>query len=84
MSVQPSLPSDKTPKPSSSKSTVMSSFLTNDDVLSAEIIWAIKTVVSHYSCSSGAKTNTLFQKMFQDSAIANKFSCSETICSHLI
>ena len=62
----------------------MSNFLTNDDVLSAEIIWAIKTVVSHYSCSSSANTNTLFQKMFPDSEIAKKFSCGETKCSYLI
>lgn len=32
----------------------------NDSVLSAEIVWALKTVTSHYSCSSSAHTNTLF------------------------
>ena len=75
---------DQTPKPSSSKPTAMSNFVTNDEVLSAEIIWTVKTVVSHYSCSSSANTNTLFQKMFPDSAIARKFSCGETKCSYLI
>ena len=75
---------DQTLKPSSSKPTAMSNFVTNDEVLSAEIIWTVKTVVSHYSCSSSANTNTLFQKMFPDSAIARKFSCGETKCSYLI
>ena len=82
--VPPPPTSDQTLKPSSSSSAVMSNFVTNDDVLSAEIIWAIKTVVSHYSCSSSSNTNTLFQKMFPDSMIAKKFSCGETKCSYLI
>lgn len=82
--VPPPPTSDQTLKPSSSSSVVMSNFVTNDDVLSAEIIWAIKTVVSHYSCSSSSNTNTLFQKMFPDSVIAKKFSCGETKCSYLI
>ena len=69
---------------SSGKKGTISNFITNDQVLTAEMLWALKIVVSHYSCSSSAKTNCLFQKMFPDSQIARKFSCGSTKSSYLI
>lgn len=62
----------------------MASFVSRDDVLTAEILWAIKTVMSHYSCSSSAHTDMLFKRMFRpDSQIACRFACGETKCSYL-
>jgi len=69
---------------SSKHATGMASFVSRDDVLTAEILWAIKTVMSHYSCSSSAHTDMLFKRMFPDSQIACRFACGETKCSYLI
>ena len=33
----------------------VSSFVSRDGVLTAEILWAIKSVMNHYSCSSNTK-----------------------------
>ena len=46
-----------------------------EDLLAAEVLWAVKTVVSHYSTSCSANTGNLFQRMFPDSKIAQNFSC---------
>ena len=59
-------------------------FLKKEDILAAEILWPVKTVVSHSSTSSSDKTGNLFQRMFPDSKIAQNFSCGETKCSYLI
>ena len=46
--------------------------------LSAEILWTLKSVTS-----SSNDSNLLFQRMFPDSNIAQKFSCGETKCTYL-
>ena len=38
----------------------VSSFVSRDSVLTAEIMWAIKSVMNHYSCSSSTHTQTIF------------------------
>ena len=63
---------------------MMLNFIIRDEVLTAEILWAMKTVVSHYSVNSSEKTSNLFQKMFPDSAIAQKFKCGKTQCAYFI
>ena len=55
-----------------SKSTAgatITKFVQKEDVLAAEVLWSVKTVVSHYSISSSANTGHLLQRMFPDSRI---------------
>lgn len=63
-----------------------SNFIIRDEVLTAEILWAMMTVVSHYqySVNSSEKTSNLFQKMFPDSVIAQKLKCGKTKCAYFI
>lgn len=56
----------------------------SEDVLKAEILWAMKTVLSHFSCSSSNRISQLFQRMFPDSMIAAQFTCGKTKNSYLI
>ena len=69
--------------PQSEKKTI-DSFLAKDATLEAEILWAITTVMEHYSANSCENTNHLFPRMFPDSKIAQKFSCGKTKCGYLI
>lgn len=62
----------------------LASFMSKDSVLEAEIVWAVKTVMDHYSCSSSSNTEKLFQRMFPDSEIAKKLSCGKTKCAYLV
>ena len=82
MVVPPPPPLPPAQKPTTSG--MMSSYVVRDEVLTAEILWAMKTVVSHYSVNSSEKTSNLFQKMFPDSAIAKKFKCGKTKCAYFI
>ena len=65
--------------PSISQSTLL-----NNKVLSAEILWAFKTVESHNSYNSCSGISTLFHRMFTDSAIAEKFTCGDDKCAYLL
>lgn len=65
-------------QPSSSQ---ISSHFSKEDVLSAEVLWAIKTLMAHYSSNSSAGTDTLFAKMFPDGQIAKQSQCGKTKCS---
>ena len=62
----------------------LSTYVTNDEVLASEILWAMKAVESHYSCASSAKNDKLFQRMFRDSTVAKKYQCGPSKCSYLI
>jgi hypothetical protein len=57
---------------------------TKNDVLSAEVLWALKICSSHYSNKSSEHSDLLFQKMFPDSAIASSFKCGEVKSAYLI
>ena len=48
------------------------------------MLWAIKTVMLHYSMGSSSNTGEPFKMMFPDSQIAQRFSCGKTKCSYLI
>ena len=50
--------------------TLNQSIAASFDQLSAEVLWALKTVDSHYSYKSSANTSELFRAMFPDSTIA--------------
>ena len=52
-------------------------------MLSAEILWALKTVMNHLSCNASSNTDKLFSQMFQDSDIARNFHCGKTKCTYL-
>ena len=62
---------------SSSGSSVMDKSVTRDETLKAEILWALKAIMSHYSYKSCEGT------MFPDSRIASQFSCGEKKCAYL-
>ena len=65
------------------KGTVgLSAFVTNDNVLKAEILWTLKVVTSHFSFNSSLKVPWLFQSMFPDSLIAAKMTMSERKCAY--
>lgn len=63
--------------PSASATSGVSSFVSKNDVLKAEILWTIETVINHNSYKSNESVGKLFQTMFPDSQIAQKFTCGE-------
>ena len=58
--------------------------LIKDNVLHAEICWALKTVASKYSQRSCDGTGDLFAVMFPDSEIARNFKLARTKCGYFI
>ena len=50
----------------------------------AEIFWALKSVMSHFSYNSSHDTTDVFKAMFPDSIIAQHMSCGPTKLSYLI
>ena len=57
--------------------------MSKNQALTAEIIWAMKTVDCHYSFKSSEGTADMFKMMFPDSDIAKQFQCAETKCRYL-
>lgn len=57
--------------------------LAKNEVLRAEILWALKIMNSHYSFKSSEDTSCLFATMFLDSKIAAKFNCGESKCAYV-
>ena len=51
--------------------------VSRDEVLKAEILWALKGIKSHFSYKSSEDSGKLFKEMFPDIAIAQKFACGE-------
>lgn len=51
--------------------------------MTAEVLWALKVVLSHYSYKSCEDIAQLFQRMFADSTIAKQFSCGEKKCAYV-
>lgn len=58
--------------------------VTKTEHWTAEILWALKTVVARYSYASCEKVDHLFKRMFPDSKIAEAFSCGEKKCSYIL
>lgn len=50
------------------------SYTSNDD----EIIWAIKSILSHYSLNFAVNIKDVFKLMFRDSSIAKKLAMGST------
>ena len=57
--------------------TDMNAFVGGKESLTAEVLWALKVVCTHYSYKSCENISDLFVRMFPDNAIAQKFSCGE-------
>ena len=49
----------------------------------AEIRWALKVILSHFSYRLCLGTNKLFKTMFPDSAMAKEFSVSNAKCAYV-
>ena len=58
-------PSAGAPSTSTGGATV-TKCIARDDVLNVEVLWAVKTVMSHFSANSSSNTGNLFRKMFPD------------------
>ena len=63
---------------------VLTKFLLTKHQHKAEILWALKTVMSYFSYNSATDITDVFRAMFPDSAIAQKINCGSTKLSYLI
>ena len=63
---------------------LLQTYLKGESVLKAEVLWAMKSVLSHFSFRASADIGGVFQNMFPDSAIAKKFACRKTKVNYLI
>jgi len=52
----------------------MAAYVLNDQVTKAEALWAMKSVISHFSFNSSGNLKDIFETMFPDSAIAKKLT----------
>lgn len=69
------------PQPSSSSAARLP--VARNDVLKAEVLWTLYTVVNRQSYKSCETASKLVHLMFPDSTIASKFSCGERKTSYL-
>ena len=66
------------------KSSTMAKFALTKGQHTAEILWALKSVMSHFSYNSAHDITDVFKAMFPDSSIAQHMSCSPTKLSYMI
>ena len=66
------------------KSSFVTKFALTKEHHKAEIIWALKSVMSHFSYNSAHDITDIFKAMFPDSSIAQHMSCGPTELSYLI
>ena len=62
----------------------ITSFVSNDDVTRAEVIWAMKCILSRFSMNASTDIKDVFLMMFSDSSIAKKLSMGSTKLSYYI
>ena len=55
-----------------------------DNVMKAEILWTIDTVVKNNSFHSNSEMGALMKKMFPDSKIVQDFKCAETKTKYIL
>ena len=67
-----------------SETVSMSKFTLTQEQHKAEILWALKSVMSHFSYNSSQDIGDVFRAMFPDSKIAQQWSCGATKLSYLI
>lgn len=73
----------KGPSAPISDNATIDKFITKEDVLKAEAIWVIKTIMSHQSFNSNADISEVFAAMFRDSEIAKQFQCGATKTAYM-
>ncbi len=64
--------------------SVLSKTVVRKEQQKAEILWALKSVMSHFSMNSAQDIVDVFKVMFPDSKIAQGMSCGPTKLSYLI
>ena len=69
--------------PSSSLLTAENWAIT-DQILKAEILWALQSTMNYNSHTSNRYTSRLFEAMFPDSVIAKKFTCGSDKTTYLV
>ena len=62
----------------------MKMYVTGESVVKVEFLWAIKSVMSHFSFRASSDIRGLFQNIFPDSAIAKNFASGKTKINYLI
>ena len=72
---------DEKDRPSTSTRPIT---VSTDERWTAEIIWAMKVVFSHFSYKSCTDIEKLFRKMFPDSQIAKEFTCGASKCAYIV
>ena len=66
------------------KQCTLPTFVLNSSVTEAEILWAIRTVLTHSSQRFCDGLSKLFVRMFSDSAIAKSFNLERRKCGYFI
>ena len=66
------------------KQTLIAPLMENQSTKQAEVIWTLDVVLSKYSFRSSDNKAELFNAMFPDSQIAQKFACGQTKCKYLV
>ena len=64
------------------KQTTIPNLATKSSTTEAEILWTLKTLLSHNSYRSCENISDLFKRMFNDSIIAKSFSLGKTKCAY--
>ena len=64
------------------KSSLFTQFPLTKEHHKAEIIWGLKSVMSHFSCNSPHDITDVFKVMFPDSSITQHMSCGPTKLCH--
>jgi hypothetical protein len=62
----------------------LAGYVLNDQVTKAEALWAMKTVMSHFSFNASGNLKDIFGTMFPDSAIARKLTIGSTKLSYCV
>ena len=62
----------------------LESYIIPISVITAEIRWAMKVVVSHFSFRSCLDLSDMFRTMFYDSDVAKGFTLSKTKCKYFV
>lgn len=70
--------------PGTSQTSLKSFSVNEDDVTSAEAIWALHVITGKMSLNSCDETSAAFKNMFPDSKIARSFSMGKTKASYVI
>ena len=65
-------------------STQLTNLVLRKEQHKAEILWALKSVMSHFSLNSVQDIMEIFKALFPDSSIAQGMSCGPTKFSYLI